>query len=1082
MNYAELQVTSNFSFLRGGSHPDELVIMAKALGIRALAITDRNTLAGIVRGHVAAKEHDVRFIPACRLDLSCGTSLLAYPTDRAAYARLTELLTIGNRRAEKGACHLALGDVAAFAKGQTFALLPDTFAGDLSGKLPRLREKLDAPLYLVASNSYRGDDKARIERLSRIAQTSNIPLLATGDILFHHQTRRELTDIVTCIREHRRIEEAGYLLDANAERFLKPPHEMARLFANHPQAIKNSLAIMEACTFSLDELKYNYPNEPAPEGEAPQDYLARIARAGLENRFPEGVDPGVLNTLERELKIVAEKRYAPYFLTVNDIVSYARQEKILCQGRGSAANSVICYALGITDVNPLKVDLLFERFVSDAREEPPDIDVDFEHERREEVIQYIYRRYGRHRAGLAATLITYRARSAIREVGKVMGLSEDTLGTMAGTVWGSYSREVNTDQLKKSGINIKDNRLKKILNLSDELVGFPRHLSQHVGGFVLTESPLHEIVPIQNAAMKDRTVIEWNKDDLDALTILKVDVLSLGMLTCIRKAFEMLQYHRGLEYRLGSIPQDDTETYDMLQRADTIGVFQVESRAQMSMLPRLKPKVFYDLVVQVAIVRPGPIQGDMVHPYLRRRQGKEDHELPTRDPRMGTAEELADVLSKTFGVPLFQEQAMKIAIVAAGFTPMEADQLRRSMASFRNTGTIHKFEEKFIKGMTGRGYEEDYAQRCFNQIRGFADYGFPESHAAAFALLAYASAWLKCHYPEVFACALLNSQPMGFYAPAQIVRDARNHGVDVRPVDVNYSKWDNTLETAAADNRWPHALRLGMRQVKGLKEEAANTLVASRIRPFTDVGELHDRTHLPVSKLEKLAEADAFRSCGLDRRQALWQVRSLSDVPDLPLFRHTQTSETPEEAEVALPDMPLGEHVVNDYQTLRLSLKAHPLSFLRERLSAKNLLTCTQLESRQNGDTLQLAGLVLVRQRPGSAKGVIFLTIEDETGTANIVVWQKIFERNRAAVMGSRLLLIKGHLQREDGVTHIVADQLADASNLLLSLSEDTMNVPIAPADEVKNNPLTENRLPPFRSSGHPRFVKDLIPKSRDFH
>ncbi len=1082
MDYAELQVTSNFSFLRGGSHPDELVIMAKALGIRALAITDRNTLAGIVRGHVAAKEHGIGFIPACRLDLCCGTSLLTYPTDRAAYARLTKLLTTGNRRAEKGACHLALGDVATFAKGQIFALLPDTFAGDLSSKLPRLREQLGAPLCLAAGNRYRGDDKVRIERLSRMAQEANIPLLATGDILFHHPNRRELTDIVTCIREHRRIEEAGYLLEANAERFLKPPHEMARLFSNHPQAIKNSLAIMEACTFSLDELKYNYPNEPAPEGEDPHDYLSRLARAGLEKRFPEGVDPGVMDTIERELKIVAEKRYAPYFLTVNDIVSYARQEKILCQGRGSAANSVICYALGITDVNPLEVDLLFERFVSDAREEPPDIDVDFEHERREEVIQYIYRRYGRHRAGLAATLVTYRARSAIREVGKVMGLSEDTLGTMAGTVWGSYSREVNTDQIEKAGFNIKDNRLKKTLDLAHELVGFPRHLSQHVGGFVLTENPLHEIVPIQNAAMKDRTVIEWNKDDLDALTILKVDVLSLGMLTCIRKAFDLLEHHRGLKYRLGTIPQDDLDTYEMLQRADTIGVFQVESRAQMSMLPRLKPKVFYDLVVQVAIVRPGPIQGDMVHPYLRRRQGKEDHELPTRDPRIGTAEELSDVLSKTYGIPLFQEQAMKIAIVAAGFTPVEADQLRRSMASFRNTGTIHKFEEKFIKGMTGRGYEEDYAQRCFNQIRGFADYGFPESHAAAFAMLAYASAWLKCHHPEMFACALLNSQPMGFYAPAQIVRDARDHGVEVRPVDVNTSLWDNTLETAETVNRWPHALRLGMRQVKGLKEATGNTIAASRIRPFTDVSDLHGRTHLPVSQLEKLAEADAFRSCGLDRRQALWQVRGLSDVPDLPLFVHTHTAERPEESKVSLPDMPLSEHVVNDYQSLRLSLKAHPLSFLRERLSAKGLLTCRQLDSRSNDDTLQLAGLVLVRQRPGSAKGVIFLTIEDETGAANIVVWQKIFERNRAAIMGSRLLLIKGRLQREDNVTHIVADQLTDASELLLSLSEDTMNTPIAPADEVKNNPRTENRLPPFRSSGHPRFVKGLIPKSRDFH
>jgi len=1081
VEYAELQVSSNFSFLRGASHPKELVITAKALGIKAIALTDRNTLAGTVRAHVAADQHGLDYIPACRLDLMCGRSLLAYPTDRAAYGRLTELLTIGNRRAEKGQCHLALEDVEAFAKGHIFTLLPQTIVGDLAGELLQLKERLAAPLYLAASYGYQGEDKTRLAMLAHAAACAGVPLLATGNILFHHPERRILADIVACIREHQRIDEAGYLVSANEERFLKPPEEMARLFADYPEALKNTLVIKEACQFSLDELRYNYPHEPVPDNLSPQAHLENLAQEMIKGRFEDGPVPEeILQTLEHELDVVKRKDYAPYFLTVYDIVNFARRKGILCQGRGSAANSLICFALGITDVNPVEVKLLFERFVSDARKEPPDIDVDFEHERREEVIQYIYGKYGRHRAGLAATLITYRARSAVREVGKVMGLSEDTLGALAGTVWGSYGRSIPDEQVKEAGFNPADRCLRQTLDLAHELVGFPRHLSQHVGGFVLTETPLHEVVPIQNAAMKDRTVIEWNKDDLDALNILKVDVLSLGMLTCLRKAFDMIRSHYGMAYTIHTLPKEDMDTYHMTWKADTIGVFQIESRAQMSMLPRLRPKVFYDLVVQVAIVRPGPIQGNMVHPYLQRRQGKERIDFPSPDSRFGHKDELKEVLGQTCGVPLFQEQAMRIAIVAAGFKPNEADELRRSMASFRNHGTIHKFEEKFIGGMTSRGYEREFSERCFNQIKGFADYGFPESHAAAFAMLAYASAWLKCHYPSVFAAALLNSQPMGFYAPAQIVRDAREHDVEVRAVDVNHSNWDCTLEQLP-DSRWGTALRLGIRLVKGVREDSSKALEAARLRPFVDVEDLHTRTRLPVSQIEKLAEADCFRSCGVDRRQALWQVRSLVDTPDLPLFEHAETRCRGKEPAVALPTMPLSEHVVNDYQTLRLSLKAHPLSFLRHGFDKIGAIPHACLGEKKNGDRVTVAGLVLVRQRPGTASGVIFITLEDETGVSNAVVWKQVFEDNRAAVMKARLLVIEGKLQREDGVTHIIAKRMKDASTELLRLSKDGEQPAEVDGFKAEADKMN-NGLPPYRSGGHPRNVKGLVPKSRDFH
>ena len=803
MRYAELDVTTNFSFLRGGSHPEEFVVTGKALGLEAIAVTDRNTLAGIVRAHLAAKDVGMKFIVGARLDLEDAPSLLAYPTDRGAYGRLCRLLTLGQRRAEKGKCILHLDDVVAHADGLIFiALPPDNFAGDsavaptFEAELKRIKKALGlrTRLYLAARHCYRGDDRARIKALIALAERTGVPLVATNAVLYHAAHRRPLQDVLTAIREKCTVYEAGRALEANAERHLKPGHEMARLFAGHEGALRRTIEIADACSFSLDELKYEYPDEPVPEGKTPQSHLEDLTWEGATWRFPDGIPPQVEDTLIKELALIEELNYAPYFLTVHDIVHYARSIGILCQGRGSAANSAVCYCLAITNVDPTEIDLLFERFVSPERKEPPDIDVDFEHERREEVIQYIYGRYGRDRAGLAATVISYRGRSAVREVGKALGLSEDTVAALATTIWGLSNSGLPETYVRQAGLDPTDPLLARCLELTQELIGFPRHLSQHVGGFVLTRGPLSEVVPIGNAAMEDRTVIEWDKDDLDALGLLKVDVLGLGMLTCIRKGFALLKAHYGRELSLGTVPRDDPEVYDMLCRADSIGVFQVESRAQMNMLPRLKPRCFYDLVIEVAIVRPGPIQGDMVHPYLRRRCGLEPVDFPAPHPDHGPEDELRQVLGKTMGVPLFQEQAMRLAMVAAKFSGPEANELRRAMATFRRRGTIDRLHEKMVSRMTARGYPHDFAERCFNQIKGFGEYGFPESHAASFAHLVYVSAWLKCHYPAAFAAALLNSQPMGFYAPAQIVRCARDHGVEAREVDVNHSLWDCTLE------------------------------------------------------------------------------------------------------------------------------------------------------------------------------------------------------------------------------------------------------------------------------------------------
>ena len=1067
--YAELQVTSNFAFLRGAAHPEELVTRAQELGLAALALTDRNTLAGVVRAHVKAKELGFRFLVGCRLDLVEGISLLSWPTDRPAYARLSTLLTLGKRRAAKAQCRLTLDDVTAHSDGLLFALVADPTTE--AARLAALRERWPGRLWLAVSHGFTGDDAARLEHQAALAAAARVPLLATNDVHYHDPARRPLQDVVTCIREHTTLAAAGARLFANAERHLKPPTEMARLFARWPQALAASLEIVEQCRFSLDELAYDYPVQESYDGRTPQEELERRTWQGAAERYPDHLPEKVRRTLRHELELIGALRYAPYFLTVHDIVRFARRRGILCQGRGSAANSAVCYVLGITAVDPARSDLLFERFVSAERDEPPDIDVDFEHERREEVIQHIYTAYGRDHAALAATVIRYRAKSALREVGKVLGLGADVLERMSRTVWGWGREGLAPERMREAGLDPEDRALGLTLTLARELIGFPRHLSQHVGGFVIARSPLRELVPIENAAMPERTVVEWDKDDLEALKMLKIDVLALGMLTCIRKAFDLLRAHYRVDLDLARIPPEDPAVYEMLQDADSIGVFQVESRAQMSMLPRLKPRTFYDLVIEVAIVRPGPIQGDMVHPYLRRREGREPVAYPSP--------ELEAVLGKTLGVPLFQEQAMKIAIVAAGFTPAQADGLRRAMAAFRRHGHIERYQRMLIEGMVARGYARDFAERCFRQIEGFGYYGFPESHAASFALLVYVSAWLKCHYPDVFCAAILNSQPMGFYANAQLVRDARDHGVEVRPPDVQHSFWDSTLEPLPR-RRGPlkMAVRLGFREIKGFRQDEAARIAAGRPPPYRDLADLQRRSGIARATLLRLAEADALRGLGLDRRQGLWAVHALKE-PRLPLFDHAEgdfpagSNQPPVEGVepwLELPAMPLGAQVIEDYASLRLSLKAHPLALLREHLPA-GVTTARGLWSIPPGRRVTVAGLVLVRQRPGSAKGVIFTTLEDETGFANCIVWPAVFEAHRVILMTARLLAVRGRLQREGKVIHVVAERLVDWTGRLGSLRDGALDPAaldgaLARADEV-------------RREG--RDLRDALPEGRNF-
>jgi error-prone DNA polymerase len=1057
--YAALQVTSHFSFLHGASHPAELVLRAKELGLAALAITDRNTLAGIVRAHMAAKEARIRLVIGARLDFVDAASVLVFPTDRAAYGRLAQLLTDGKRRAKKGECRLGFADLLAYGEGQRFiALPPDAPDAAFAAQMETLAQRFPGAVYLGASHLYRGDDAQRLAQLDRLAAAVKAPLVAVNDVLYHVAERRPLQDVLTCIRAGCTIREAGFRLHANAERHLKSGEEMARLFRDRPDAIARSLELVEACRFSLDELRYEYPAEPVPEGRTPQEELERLTWLHAPDRYPHGVPEKTRAQLTKELALIAELDYARYFLTVYDIVKFAKEKKILCQGRGSAANSAVCYVLGITAVNPEeeKINLLFDRFISTERKEPPDIDVDFEHERREEVIQHIYDKYGRDRAGIVATLVTYRPRSAIRDVGKAMGLSADMISVLSGTLWGWGREGIREDYIREAGLDPDDPNLQRVLGLARDLIGFPRHLSQHTGGFVITRGKLSEVVPIENAAMEGRTVIEWDKDDLDELQMLKIDVLALGMLTCLRKGLALLKEHYGIAHELYDIPAKDKKVYDMLCRADSVGVFQVESRAQMTMLPRLKPQCFYDLVVEVAIVRPGPIQGDMVHPYLRRRNGEEKPELPS--------DELREVLERTYGVPLFQEQAMRIAIVAAGFSSVEANQLRRAMATFRHVGTIGALETRFIEGMVKNGYARDFAVRCFNQIKGFGDYGFPESHAASFALLVYASAWLKCHYPAVFACAILNSQPMGFYAPAQLIRDAKEHGVEVRPVDVSHSFWDHTLEP---DGKGGFALRLGFRKIKGFRQADAEKLVEARAKgDVATMRHLWLRAGLKRQALKTLADGDGWNSLGLNRREALWTATGLAEKPP-PLFAAAAARDGGRDEVVpALPSMSLAEAVAADYKHLALSLKAHPLALQRTAFAAEGFMPNQHLATLKDGSKAKVAGIVLVRQQPETAHGVIFMTIEDETGIANIVLWPPVFQRFHRIAVTSRILGVTGRVQRDESglVIHLIADRLVDLSHRLPELT--------AP-------PVPREMPEPDRRAHRER---NIFPPSRDFH
>ena len=1164
--FVELGVVSCFSFLRGASDAVDLALTARALGYDAVGIADANSMAGVVRLHTEATTLKMRPVIGCRIETVEGLAFLAYPKNRKAYGRLCRLISAGRMRTldgrwqDKGECHIDLPMLAAHARGVQLILLPpddldarftiavpsnvvpfpggenaegppsQDLAAPLAGILPHLVRQLPTLKHLAASHLHTGDDVARIDGLDALAKANGLGLLATNDVHYHAPERRPLQDVMTAIRHKTTVAAAGHLLHPNGERYLKPPAVMVHLFARWPHAIAAARKVADKCRFSLEELRYEYPEEIYPAGMGPQEYLETQTWWGAEARYPSGVPDHIVATLEKELALIGKMELARYFLTIKDIVDFARNDvdpPILCQGRGSAANSAVCYVLGITNVDPVHHQLLFDRFISEDRKEPPDIDVDFEHERREEVIQHIYAKYGRHRAGLCATVIHYRPRMAIREVGKAMGLTEDVTAALAKTVWGGWGREISEKHAAETGMDVTDPHLKRVLKLTEQMIGMPRHLSQHVGGFILTEGALTETVPVGNGAMPDRSFIEWDKDDIEALGILKVDVLALGMLTCIKKCLDLLEHHHERPLELATVPREDPETYAMLRKGDSLGVFQVESRAQMNMLPRLRPREFYDLVIQVAIVRPGPIQGDMVHPYLKRRRGAEQVRIPAPGPDHGPPDELSSILERTLGVPIFQEQAMKIALDAAKFSSKEANRLRKAMATFRSRGMVDELQDMMVERMVTRGYDRDFAQRCFNQIRGFGEYGFPESHAASFAHLVYVSSWLKCHFPAAFGCALLNSQPMGFYAPAQIVRDAAEHGVEVRPADVNRSDWDCTLEDGhGGAQRVSHpggkdsgrqdrhlALRLGLRQVDGLPEALAARLVAEREArgPYRDVAELRDRAGLPAHHVERLASADAFGSLGLSRRQALWDARSLVSVPDLPLFAAAaEREEGAEKVRTALPAMPLSEEVVADYQTMRLSLKAHPMAFLRASLAERGFVRACDLRARKFRSMVHVAGVVLIRQRPGSAKGVCFITLEDETGVINLVVWPDLKEKQRRVVMGARLMEVRGRVEYDDEVIHVIAHHMTDASHELLKLSDDELRPAIARADHV-NSPLPSKLNPrddlregaddPYRKvrpvepwepppsgnrecgnhGGHPRDVR-IIPKSRDFH
>ncbi len=1103
--YAELVAATNYSFLRGASHPAAMVAEAVGLGLAGIGIADRNSVAGVVRAKVALEElqeeglapPDFRLLSGARLVFDDGTAdIVAYPMTRKGWGRLTRLLTVGNLRAVKGGCILNFSDLLEYTEDLLLVVLTQSTAGDadwhkappayafgdpgkpvphlqlvpspppedLEKTLHQLVRRAPGRVWLGLSIDRSGKDTRRLANLHQLAKAAGTPLLTVNDALYTSPAARPLHDVLTCTRVGSTLPNAGKRLEANAERHLKPAEEMERLFSDYPQALAETLSFIDRINFTLDDLRYEYPHEPVPDGWQSDDWLAHLVWEAACKRHGE-IPEKLRKTVQKELDFIRTHKFAYYFLTVHDLVKFARDQKppILCQGRGSAANSAVCFLLGVTSVDPMKHDLLFSRFISADRKEPPDIDVDFEHERREEVMQHVFRRYGRHRAAIAATVIHYRPRSAVREVGKALGMSEDMTTRIVSTVWGSFGSGPDEQRLREAGFDPENPDIARLKSLSEQLLKFPRHLSQHVGGFILTEDRLDETVPIHNGAMKDRTFIEWDKDDIDALGLMKVDVLALGMLTCIRKAYDMMREQGIGDYDLKvDIDSDDPAVYDMLCRGESLGVFQVESRAQMNMLPRMKPRNLYDLTIQVAIVRPGPIQGDMVHPYLRRRNGEEKVDYPSPAPPY-PPDELEGVLGKTLGVPLFQEQAMQLAITAAEFSDADANRLRKAMATFRNAGGMEHFEAMMVEGMVRRGYEREFAQRCFGQIQGFGSYGFPESHALSFARLVYVSSWIKHYHPAIFAAALLNSQPMGFYAPAQIVRDAQENGVEVRPIDINASGWDNSIEDSA--------LRLGIRQIDGFREVWAQAIV--KHRPFVSIEDLARRATLPSPALHLLADADAVRSLGFDRREGAWEARR-TPSDELPLFAAANARELAEEEDAMLPIMPLGEHVAADYQMTRLSLKGHPMQFLRELFASEGVLSCAQTSAAKNGARVKTAGVVLTRQRPGKGNA-IFITIEDESGVTNALLWARLFERQRRAVMASRLMVVEGEVQRsKEGVVHLMAATVTDRTHELQRLSEEhDANVPTPRNDEFAR--------PVYPRHGHPRDVR-ILPKSRDFH
>ena len=1131
MSYAELACTSSYSFLRGASPPSDYVAEGIRRGLTAIGIADRNTVSGVARAWkalgdapdearsalLAAKRDagepeklteaeeaacapNIRFLAGSRLVFSDGTpDIIAYPATRQGWGNLTRLLTVGNMRATKGSCILKFDDLLDHLDDVLLIIMPyatadaeeahknppvysfkesvkpiaapshlklvSTAPQDWESVLRRLAPVHAGKLWLGVSTHHRGQDKRQLAWYRKVANAFDVPLLATNDPLYATRDQRPLHDIITCIRMGTSIQKAGFALETNAERYIKPADDMEQLFHACPEAVSETKRFAAHIHFDLEQLKYEYPHEPVPGGWTPDDWLAHLVWTAAHERYGAALPEKIRKSIETELAFIRTEKFAYYFLTVHDLVKFARDQKppILCQGRGSAANSTVCFLLGVTSVDPLANTLLFSRFISSDRKEPPDIDVDFEHERREEVMQYVYRRYGRHRAAIAGTIIHYRPRSAVREVGKALGLTEDVTTRVVSTVWGSFGSGPDERRLVEAGFDPDNPEIARLKALSEQLIKFPRHLSQHVGGFILTENRLDETVPIHNGAMKDRNFIEWDKDDIDALGLMKVDVLALGMLTCIRKAYDMMREQGIGDYDLKvDIDSDDPNVYDMLCRGESLGVFQVESRAQMNMLPRMKPRSLYDLTIQVAIVRPGPIQGDMVHPYLRRRNGEEKVEYPSPAAPY-PQDELKNVLGKTLGVPLFQEQAMNLAITAAEFSEADANRLRKSMATFRNVGGMEHFETMMVEGMVRRGYERDFAQRCFGQIQGFGSYGFPESHALSFARLVYVSSWIKHYHPAIFAAALLNSQPMGFYAPAQIVRDAQENGVEVRSIDVNASHWDNAIEQ--------NALRLGMRQIDGFREVWAQAIVAHR--PFASIEDLARRAALPPAAVHLLADADAVRSLGFDRREGAWEARR-TPSDELPLFAAAKARELGAEVDAMLPAMPASEHVAADYQMTRLSLKGHPMQFLRGMFASEGVLSCAEANVAKNGKRVRVAGVVLVRQRPGKGNA-IFITIEDESGVTNILLWARLFDRQRRAVMASRLIIAEGEIQRsKEGVVHLMATNIIDRTDDLARLSETHQaNVGKPKIDEFA-------RPHPPRGS-HPRDVR-ILPKSRDFH